>query len=87
MESCSREAELSKKERAKLSLKLDSELLEVRKIAQRAERKAHRAEEEVESNTAKLRALRESLNAEMQRLKEPLAVEVSKMIWENQHIS
>lgn len=87
MEAVSREAELGKKERAKLALKLDSELLEVRKIAQRAERQATKAEAEVKNGAAKLQELKEELCAELARLKEPLAAEVQRMIWENNHLA
>lgn len=87
VEASTRESELAARERSKLGVKLDSELLEVKKMCQRAERMAARSEEEVGKMQGILKRMGERLTAEMERLREPLAAEVSKMLWENRHLA
>jgi hypothetical protein len=87
IEAWQRESELSKKERAKLQVRFDSEMLEMKKTCQRAERRATKAQEEVKETEDHLNKLKLNLTKEVERLKEPLATEIAKMVWENKHLS
>lgn len=85
-EATQRETELAKKERAKLTTRIDNELLEIKKIVLQAERKSMKAEETALGNKKELVAFKQQIQSQLDQLKEPLATEVKKMVWENKHL-
>lgn len=56
-------------------------------MCQKAERTANKSEEEVIKMGDLMQKMKEKMALEIERLREPLAAEVSKMLWENQHMA